>query len=146
MNAAPQIGELHAVPDYAGMGCTVLALCAVTGRSRRYIQCILRQIGIEDFSSIAPRVWKNALPLLKLNHETIIDDIQAPIHPFMEEHAYRGLLLVVAWDNRDKGHVFAAKGRDFVDIYTYGEIGRNLAPPRGWPDFRVRQIVRVWPR
>jgi len=64
----------------------------------------------------------------------------------MESHGYEGLILVVARDKLDTGHVFAANGRQFVDFYTNGEIKRNVPPPQGTPDFRVRHVVRLQPR
>jgi hypothetical protein len=140
------IGELYPVPDFAGMGCTVLALCVVTGRTREDIESILRQLGISDFSSVAPRVWDQALPLLGLARDIISDDsIQPPIYSFMQGHSYEGLLLVVASDNTGQGHVFAAKGRQFVDFYTNGRIASNVHPPQAWPDFRVKHVLLIRP-
>jgi hypothetical protein len=145
MNADRNIGELHPVPNCAGMGCTVLALCAVTGRKREEIESALGRVGVQDFSSIPPRLWEKVLPLLELAHEIHgTDTIQPPIYSFMEEHSCTGLLLVVCRDNARRGHVFAAKGRHFVDFYTDGQIRNNVRPPEGSPDFRVRHVVRVW--
>jgi hypothetical protein len=147
MNTAPKIGELFAVPNSAGMGCTVLALCAVTGGSREEIESLLRRLGVEDFSSIPPRLWAQALPLLGSDHRIVSDDtIQPPIYSFMEEHSYPGLLLVVATENGGRGHVFAAKGRSFVDFYTDGQIATHVPPPKGSPEFRVKHVVLVRPR
>jgi hypothetical protein len=101
MNAAQKIGEFHAVSDCAGMGCTVLALCAAAGRSRNEIENLLQRL-----------VFGISLQL-RQHHEIISNDtIQPPIFAFMEEHSYTGLMLVVARPTRPRDVVCS----HFVDF------------------------------
>jgi len=82
--------------------------------------------------------------MLGLARQIISDDpIQPPIYSFMEGHSYPGLLLVVASDKAGRGHVFAARGRQFVDFYTHGQIASNVPPPKEWPDFRVKHVLLI---
>jgi len=141
-------GRLHRVPNCCdGWGCTVIALCAVTGRSREEIEACLRAVGVENFNSVPPKLWEKVLKPLGFDYTIKSNDtIEPPIHAFMEGHGYEGVMLVVARDALDNGHVFAANGRQFVDFYTKGEIAKNVSPPQGTPDFRVRHVVSLRPR
>ena len=138
------------------MTCVPTALCAVTGQPIGKVGAALSKHagappnGKMFLPSYNINDWLKALSELTSAWTDVLDHSKEPykdratIDLFMTKHQRSGTMLVFGEDECIScTHLFAAEGRNLVDIYTAGKVTQFTQAPIEYNAFRIKRIFTI---